>query len=72
MHSSGRLESTSLWRIPGGGIPQKVWHSKNNIEIRSILPDGKQIAFVIRERTTEIRVLEGPVQELEKNNNISK
>jgi len=68
-----RSDGTNLWRIPAeGGIPQKVWHSKNRTEVFSIHPDGKQIALAIRERTTEIRVIENLVQELEKIYNISK
>ncbi|NQT97907.1 MAG: PD40 domain-containing protein [Candidatus Marinimicrobia bacterium] len=63
-------EGTNLWRIPAdGGIPEKVWHLKNRIEFTSIHPDGKQMAFSIRERTSEIRVIEGLVRELEKNDN---
>jgi Tol biopolymer transport system component len=58
-------DSTNLWRIPAeGGVPEKVWHSKNRAEFLSIHPDEKQIAFSIRERTTEIRVIEGLVPEL--------
>ena len=65
-------EGTNLWRIPAdGGIPEKVWHSKNRIEFTSIHPDGKQMAFSIRERTSEIRVIENLLQELEKFDDIS-
>jgi Tol biopolymer transport system component len=64
---SDRWDETSLWRIPAeGGIPQKVWHSKNSAYISSIRPDGQQIALAVQERTTEIRVIENLVQELEK------
>jgi Tol biopolymer transport system component len=60
-------EKPNLWRIPAeGGKPQKVWHSENMVEIFSFHPDGNQIAFSIRERTTEVRVIENLVQELEK------
>ena len=60
-------DGTDLWRIPAeGGVPEKVWHSKNRAEFLSIHPDEKQITFSIRERTTEIRVIEGLVPELEK------
>lgn len=66
-------DGTNLWRIPAeGGSPQKVWHSKDRTEIFSIHPDGNQIALAKRERTTEIRVIENLVQELEKIYNISK
>ncbi len=62
-----RAEGTSLWRVPaGGGMPQKVWHSDNRAEIFGIHPDGNQIALSINERTTEIRVIENLVRELEK------
>lgn len=60
-------DGTSLWRIPAeGGIPQKIWHSKNDTDLFSIRPDGKEIALGIQERTTEMRVIENLVQELEK------
>jgi Tol biopolymer transport system component len=60
-------DGTSLWRISAeGGIPKKVWHSKNRAEFFSIRPDGQQIALAIREREMEIRVIENLVQELEK------
>ncbi|MCK5277050.1 MAG: PD40 domain-containing protein, partial [Cyclobacteriaceae bacterium] len=58
---------TSLWRVAAeGGVPQKVWHSENRTEMFSIHPDGKQMALAVRERTTEVRVIENLVQELEK------
>jgi Tol biopolymer transport system component len=60
-------DGTSLWRMPAeGGIPQKVWHSKNWADVFGIHPDGKQIAFAIRELEMEIRVIENLAQELEK------
>jgi Tol biopolymer transport system component len=60
-------EGTNLWRVPAeGGKPQKVWHSENRAQIYSIHPDGDQIVINIRERTTEVRVIENLVQELEK------
>jgi Tol biopolymer transport system component len=62
-----RSEGTSLWRIPvEGGVPKKVWQSKDRAEIFSIHPDGKQVALAIRERELEIRVIENLVQELQK------
>jgi Tol biopolymer transport system component len=68
-----RPEETNLWRVPAeGGTPDKIWHSKDRTEFFSIHPDGKQIALAKRERTTEIRVIENLVQELEKNDNLSK
>ncbi|MFC2156616.1 tetratricopeptide repeat protein [Acidobacteriota bacterium] len=58
---------TNLWRLPSdGGNPQKVWQSEYRAEIFSIHPDGNQIALAIRERTTEVRVIENLVKELEK------
>jgi len=60
-------DGTSLWRIPGeGGIPQRVWHSKNRAEVYSFHPDGKQMALAIYEREMEIRVIENLAQELGK------
>ena len=65
-------EGTSLWRVSvQGGIPQKVWQSENRTEFFRIHPNGKQIAFSIRERTTEVRVIENLVQELERIDNVS-
>ncbi len=73
IYFSERKDGTNLWRIPSeGGNPQKIWHSENRAEIFSIHPDGNQIALSIRERTTEIRVIENLVQELEKLDNIKK
>ena len=66
-------DGMNLWRIPSeGGIPQKIWHSEDRAEIFSMHPDGNQIALSIRERTTEIRVIENLVQELEKVYGVSK
>ncbi|MCK5187286.1 MAG: PD40 domain-containing protein, partial [Deltaproteobacteria bacterium] len=60
-------EGTNLWRIPAeGGTPQKVWHSQNKAELFSIHPEGEEIAFAIRERTTEIRVIENLRNEIVK------
>ncbi len=63
------LESmkTNLWRVPSkGGNPEKVWGSENRVDIFDIHPDGNQIAFSIRERKTEVRVIENLEQELAK------
>jgi Tol biopolymer transport system component len=66
-------EKPNLWRVPAeGGKPQKVWHSENMVEIFSFHPEGNQIAFAIRERTTEVRVIENLVQELERLDKIGK
>jgi Tol biopolymer transport system component len=59
--------NTSLWSVPAeGGNPQKVWSSENLTEIFDIHPDGNQVAFSVRERATEVRVIENLVQELER------
>jgi Tol biopolymer transport system component len=56
---------TNLWRIPStGGTPEKVWSSENRVEIFDIHPDGNQIAFSIRERKTEVRVIENLSSEI--------
>jgi Tol biopolymer transport system component len=69
-----RPEGTNLWRIPAeGGKPQKVWHTDNNrVPIFSIHPDCDQIAFSIHEGTTEVKVIENLISELEKIENPSK
>ena len=69
-----RSEGTNLWQIPTeGGKPRKVWHSDNHrVPIFSIHPDGDQIAFSIHEGTTEVKVIENLVQELERIDNMSK
>jgi Tol biopolymer transport system component len=61
------VDETKLWRIPAeGGDPQNVWQSPKRLEIFSTNPDGSQISYAIRERTTEVRVIENLVPELEK------
>ena len=66
-------EGNNLWQIPAeGGKPRKVWHSDNHrVPIFSIHPDGDQIAFSIHEGTTEVKVIENLVSELEKMDNQS-
>jgi len=60
-------KGTNFWRVPAeGGIPQRVWSSEHSLELFSINPDGNQIAYATRELTTEVRVIENLVQELEK------
>lgn len=60
-------EGTNLWRIPAeGGVPQLVWQSDDRIKGFDIHPDGKQISYGINEQTTEVRVIENLVQELER------
>lgn len=68
-----RSDATSIWKISAqGGNPKKVWQSENRLEFISIHPDGNQMTFSVRERTTEIRVIKGLIKELEKNSNTSK
>jgi len=65
--------NTSLWRVQAeGGKPQEVWNSENLTEIFDIHPDGNQVAFSVRERATEVRVIENLVQELERLDKIDK
>ena len=61
----------NLWQIPTeGGKPRKVWHSDNHrVPIFNIHPDGDQIAFSIHEGSTEVKVIENLVSELEKIDN---
>jgi Tol biopolymer transport system component len=67
-----RPDETNLWRIPAEGKnPQKVWSSEKRVEIFDLHPDGNQIAFSIRERATEVRVIENLVHELERLDNIT-
>ena len=56
-----------LWRVPAeGGDPEKLWSPENRVEIYDIHPDGNQVAFSIRERVSEVRVIDNLVQELER------
>ena len=66
-------EGTNLWQIPAeGGIPKKVWHSDSfRVPVFNIHPNGDQIAFSIHEGTTEVKVIENLVSELEKIDNQS-
>lgn len=58
---------TCLWRVPAeGGNPEKVWSSDKTVQIYDIHPDGNQVALSIYERSSELRVIENLVQELEK------
>jgi Tol biopolymer transport system component len=62
-----RAEGTSLWRVNSdGGTPEKVWHTVKRAESFAIHPSGKEISYTVRERTTEIRVVQGLIQELDK------
>jgi len=65
-----RSNGTHLWRVPAtGGTPEQTWQSKDRAEIFSFHPDGKEIAYAMRERTTEVRVIENLVTELERMDN---
>jgi Tol biopolymer transport system component len=66
-------KGTNLWQIPAeGGKPRKVWHTDSHrVPIFSIHPDGDQIAYSIHEGTTEVKVIENLVSELDKINNTS-
>ncbi len=62
-----RPEGTNLWRVNSeGGKPEKVWHTDKRAESFAMHPSGNEISYTVRERTTEIRVMEGLVRELEK------
>jgi Tol biopolymer transport system component len=59
--------NTNLWRVAStGGIPEKVWSSENRVDIFDLHPDGNQIAFSIRERKTEVRMIENLSTEITK------
>jgi Tol biopolymer transport system component len=56
---------TNLWRVlTSGGIPEKVWSSENRVDIFDIDPEGNQIAFSVRERKTEVRMIENLTNEI--------
>lgn len=58
---------TNLWRVSSmGGVPEKVWSSENRVDIFDLHPDGNQIAFSIRERKTEVRMIENLSAEINK------
>ncbi len=62
-----------LWRVPAeGGNPEKLWSPENRVEIYDIHPDGSQVTFSIRERVSEVRVIDNLVQELERLDRIGK
>ncbi len=61
------FDKSVLWRLPiGGGKPEKIWSPGKRIEIYDIHPNGNSVAFSIYERTTEVRVIENLIQELDK------
>jgi Tol biopolymer transport system component len=58
---------TNLWRIPATGEkPEKTMSSENRLELYDINPDCNQVAFSIRERVSELRVIDNLVDELER------
>ncbi|MBN2863989.1 MAG: PD40 domain-containing protein, partial [Bacteroidales bacterium] len=58
---------TNLWRVPvAGGKPEKTWSSESRVEICDLYPDVNQVTYSIRERATEVRVIENLLQELER------
>lgn len=58
---------SNLWRVSStGGQAEKVWSSESLVEIFDLHPDGKQVAFSIRERKTEVRVIENLTSEIAK------
>ncbi len=60
-------EGTNLWRVNAkGGTPERVWHTDKKAESFAMHPLGKEISYTVRERTTEIRVIEGLAKEIEK------
>ena len=66
-------EGTNLWRIPvSGGKPEKTWSSEGRVELFDIAPDGKQVAFSLRERVSELRVIDNLAEELERLDKIGK
>jgi Tol biopolymer transport system component len=66
-------EGTNLWRVPAtGGKPEKTWSSESRVELFDIHPDGNQVAFSLRERVSELRVIDNLVEELERLDKIGK
>lgn len=64
---------TNLWRVPvQGGKPEKTWSSENRVELFDIHPDGNQVAFSLRERVSELRVIDNLVEELERLDKMTK
>jgi Tol biopolymer transport system component len=62
-----------LWRVPAeGGNPEKLWSPENRVEIYDIHPDGNRVTFSIRERVSEVRVIDNLVQELERLDTVDK
>jgi len=64
---------TNLWRVPAtGGNPEKTWSSENRVELFDIHPYGNQVAFSLRERVSELRVIDNLVEELERLDKLGK
>lgn len=67
VYFSERPEGTNLWRVDAnGGTPEKVWKTDKVAESFIMHPSGEKISYSVRERITEVRVIEGLVNELEK------
>jgi len=70
---SPTLKYSKLWRVAAeGGTPKYICRLPNLDVDLSIHPSGQKIAISYFEQTTEIRVMENLVQELEKVYNLSK
>ena len=64
---------TNLWRIPVVvGNPEKKWSSESRVELSDIHPEGNQVVFSLRERVSELRVIDNLVEELERLDRIGK
>ena len=67
VYFSERPEGTNLWRVDAnGGTPEKVWKTEKRAESFVMHPSGEKISYSVRERITEVRVIEGLVNELNK------
>lgn len=67
VYFSERPEGTNLWRVDAnGGTPEKVWKTNKRAESFAMHPSGEKISYSVRERITEVRVIEGLVNELDK------
>lgn len=67
VYFSERPEGTNLWRVDAnGGTPEKVWKTDKGAESFVMHPSGEKISYSVRERITEVRVIEGLVNELDK------
>jgi dipeptidyl aminopeptidase/acylaminoacyl peptidase len=64
-------DGSILWRIPAeGGIPEKIWETKQKIAGVSIHPDGQEIALSLNAGVKlEIRKVINLAKEMDKNDN---